>query len=1379
MPFSAHFALLPTTAERPHKRTRWLRRLATLVASISLVVGMISGSAQADPAPPPPYNCLVNGLLLATYSPCGYGTQAPDVVNSAQLDGYGYDGLFAATPEQKTALLALQDSVIADTIQARGLLPSDYDSVKANARSELKVQMFSQISAALATAASGRNHDQQLLADWMLTVNHRMQVRQAVEAALQYMKWAGIDPSAFDELLAADGTSDELRATMAAPPVKYNTTDRATATSGWCVYHSPDPFADTYLGYQRTDCNIPCTNPAGCDTPTPLFEEFVAFGSAEGMSQVVSTPQVSQTAMSFANAALAPVYITLPAAAGSLRHLLRLEGLAKSFAGVGETAAKAPTAEKVVSSAIDTGAETAATVAKTARIGLTAAETALKIASFTFVVIDIIAAIALAVLEAYIVTINALLPTNLANLITQRRSAANDDYTAAQQDAYLWLFLTSTTPDAALEHCDNTLRFTTSNESRSPCLNAPPPPDPSPRQDPTFLIDASTTPTSTLTVASRGATVDSRVSGPWFVKRTTNPDGTHFDTQSFRAVYEDPAHFEHTISIYKDANGDPVFHDVHEYADTEEASLDFDACVADGHCSVTKTINYLDLQGNAHLATIMPAQEVASTDPQVTATASSYTVAESQPITFTAHGVSPIGSAFTYAWKFSKDASEVTTQCLLGVGYPACLYTDVISGPSVSHTFEGPGTYSVIVTATDTNHQTAESRMSVSVVGISPTLQSDPEASNLAGPPTTVTSGLTHTGVHDTYGFETDWGDDTVEPGSILVGSRVENSPNHTVSITGPTTATLVASHTYSQPGDYTVTTSVLRWPLFDFIEAQTVTRVHIGPPTIRLTGSPAVPKIHQTVTYEATVTGAGPNGTVTFTDENGVLCGPVTISQSLPHKAICTKIYQSVVSTTVHATFTGPGNVSLISGALRMDVFGDPTTTTLIASSTTPQVGEAVTYTGIVNEPFAIGTMTFKEGSTVLCPAAQVNNLGQATCTVTYDALGPHQITAFYNGDSVAEPSSSTPLTVTVSLLPTTTTLSGPSTGRATEGLTFTVSVAASSPAGVVTVHEGSTSLCGNQQLHPAGSTHIATCFLRDLSVGTHTLIASYGGDSRTAPSESAPFTVTISRSVTTTTLTDSGPTSAPGQEVAYTATVALSLDGLALGGLVDFVDGSTVVCAGVAVNANGNSATCTTTYATAGAHSVVARYLGDANSDPSESAAATVSVKFPTSITLDVTHSTALPGQQLSYSMVVSAPNPTGRVTLTDNGVQICDLVLLSLPGQFISACNITYPNEGTHTLAATYAGDGSTSASTSNTITVTVARAVTTTTLSTSSATPLPNAPVTYTATVDTGTGNPNPTGTISFSDGATIICPSVAVSTSTPHAATCAQTYPTVG
>jgi len=683
------------------------------------------------------------------------------------------------------------------------------------------------------------------------------------------------------------------------------------------------------------------------------------------------------------------------------------------------------------------------------------------------------------------------------------------------------------------------------------------------------------------------------------------------------------------------------------------------------------------------------------------------------------------------------------------------------------------------VTATDSAGTVVEDRANVSVVEVSPTFVSDPEASNLLGEVTTIGSTTAHTGIHDRYGFVTDWGDGTVEPGSTLVGTKVENSPEHTVSVVSPTTANLVASHTYSQPGDYTVATSVLRYPLFDFTTAQNITQVHIGPPTIRLTGSPAVPKIHQTVTYEATVTGAGPNGTVTFTDENGVLCGPVSISQSLPHKAICTKIYQSVVSTTVHATFTGPGNVSLISGALRMDVFGDPTTTTLIASSTTPQVGEAVTYTGIVNEPFAIGTMTFKEGSTVLCPAAQVNNLGQATCTVTYDALGPHQITAFYNGDSVAEPSSSTPLTVTVSLLPTTTTLSGPSTGRATEGLTFTVSVAASSPAGVVTVHEGSTSLCGNQQLHPAGSTHIATCFLRDLSVGTHTLIASYGGDSRTAPSESAPFTVTISRSVTTTALTDSGPTSAPGQAVAYTATVAPSLDGLALGGLVDFVDGSTVVCAGVAVNPNGNSATCTTTYATAGAHSVVARYLGDANSDPSESAAATVSVKFPTSITLDVTHSTALPGQQLSYSMVVSAPNPTGRVTLTDNGVQICDLVLLSLPGQFISACNITYPNEGTHTLAATYAGDGSTSASSSNTITVTVARAVTNTTLSTSSATPLPNAPVTYTATVDTGTGNPNPTGTISFSDGATIICPSAAVSTSTPHTATCTQTYPTVG
>ena len=90
-----------------------------------------------------------------------------------------------------------------------------------------------------------------------------------------------------------------------------------------------------------------------------------------------------------------------------------------------------------------------------------------------------------------------------------------------------------------------------------------------------------------------------------------------------------------------------------------------------------------------------------------------------------------------------------------------------------------------------------------------------------------------------------------------------------------------------------------------------------------------------------------------------------------------------------------------------------------------------------------------------------------------------------------------------------------------------------------------------------------------------------------------------------TTTTLTSSLNPSNPGSGVTFTATVT----GMAPTGTVNFTNGGASIagCASATVSGSGNvrTATCFTSSLTAGTHSIVATYSGDAGNAPSVSSA------------------------------------------------------------------------------------------------------------------------------------------------------------------------------
>jgi alpha-galactosidase len=168
------------------------------------------------------------------------------------------------------------------------------------------------------------------------------------------------------------------------------------------------------------------------------------------------------------------------------------------------------------------------------------------------------------------------------------------------------------------------------------------------------------------------------------------------------------------------------------------------------------------------------------------------------------------------------------------------------------------------------------------------------------------------------------------------------------------------------------------------------------------------------------------------------------------------------------------------------------------------------------------------------------------------------------------------------------------PSNGGVT--ITFTATVAGSTPTGTVSFFDGLT-LIGTGALDGSFQASLTTT---TLGSGTHAITAQYGGNAGNAPSASAPLTQTVveTRVATATTLTSGTNPSNKWRPVTFTATVS----GGASTGSVIFSDGATALGT-VALNGSGQ-ASITTTSLPVGWRPVSARYLGNATHAPSATA-------------------------------------------------------------------------------------------------------------------------------------------------------------------------------
>jgi hypothetical protein len=281
-------------------------------------------------------------------------------------------------------------------------------------------------------------------------------------------------------------------------------------------------------------------------------------------------------------------------------------------------------------------------------------------------------------------------------------------------------------------------------------------------------------------------------------------------------------------------------------------------------------------------------------------------------------------------------------------------------------------------------------------------------------------------------------------------------------------------------------------------------------------------------------------------------------------------------------------------------------------------------------------------------------------------------------------------------------------------------------------------------------------------LSVGVHTLEATYSGDKNyiaatfTDQHEIVPILYP-----TTTTLTATPATAAAGSTVRFTATVTSPGQNAnapnPLSGTVVFRDGSTNL--GTAQVGNGGVAIFDTALLSTGTHNIVAYYLGyTAQFEQTASFAASNSASTTITITASAT-STALTGiptsvtagSVVSLTAVVTSTSgiPTGAVTFSDGSTALSNQPLDATGTAVFGA---TFGSSGTHTLTAAYRANSSFAGSTSAQLPITVTggqqAAESVTQLS---AVPNSQVPTQLVLTANVSAQSTVPTGLVSFVDG----------------------------
>jgi hypothetical protein len=482
----------------------------------------------------------------------------------------------------------------------------------------------------------------------------------------------------------------------------------------------------------------------------------------------------------------------------------------------------------------------------------------------------------------------------------------------------------------------------------------------------------------------------------------------------------------------------------------------------------------------------------------------------------------------------------------------------------------------------------------------------------------------------------------TISSGGVKLGSGTVNPVTGTVTIT--TTSLPVGSDpiiaAYGGDSNNNPATGTT---------TQIVTKAS---PTITLASSLNPSIVGQSVTFVATMS-TNATGTITFFDGTTSI-GSATLGNGQASIQSSTLAVGSHIITASYGGDVNDGTAT--SGPLTQVVNkATPVLPPPTVSSSSPPINTPVTITETV-PPGVTGTVTFYNGTTPIGTATIVG--GVATITVPSLPLGTDPITASTSGDANNNPATSPATVVTVGkAVPVITLTSSANPSPSNVLITFTASTHVGAT-GVVTFLDGSTIL-GTATINTAG---VATFATSTLTIGSHPITASYGGDSNYSSVVSSVLTQVISKISTVITITESTPAQLIQTGVTFTATVTAPSPNAT--GTVTFLDGTTILgtatltssgTVGISLTTNANAALLTSTLAV-GSHQITAVYSGDSTFASSTSAPANNNVEDFTNTNTGSASQNIFPGATTSYKFSLA---PIGATTfLNDLNVSVAGL-------------------------------------------------------------------------------------------------------------------------
>ena len=267
----------------------------------------------------------------------------------------------------------------------------------------------------------------------------------------------------------------------------------------------------------------------------------------------------------------------------------------------------------------------------------------------------------------------------------------------------------------------------------------------------------------------------------------------------------------------------------------------------------------------------------------------------------------------------------------------------------------------------------------------------------------------------------------------------------------------------------------------------------------------------------------SAPTGSFTISPEPSAFGQPLTVALTLNSSTAAGSVIFSADGVPIaniplnagHATFTLADSSSLALGLHAFAAFytGDtsftpavfplqhkivpvihPTTITLTASSTTVPLSQTVRFTITVTSagPTPTGIVAIHDGSVNIGSVTLDPTTGTGIFDTALLAAGTHAVTAVYQGDVNSAPGISTPVSVVVNGITTTTSLTtlpaAPQAGS-TFALTATVSSPSGSPFGQVSFFDGTT-LLGTRALDSSSVAVLTSTFS---NAGTHSFTAVY----------------------------------------------------------------------------------------------------------------------------------------------------------------------------------------------------------------------------------------------------------------------------------------------